>query len=529
MRCHQCNFDNLSGVESCVACGTRMKGVTCPRCDAANSMDSTICVSCGFELQAKTTSGRKRGSVLESKPPAATALGTQDPSPVGLIGFGAIISGSAAAYPWYLFGDSQSQLATISELLEVGWRGFPGTPLALVVISAIVSTTTSLVLGLNKVRAPTVVFSGLVTLMSATWLGEGLARLQPGFVDSTLPITGAILQTIGAIVLITTGLWLWNAVGLDSVLRVVFTQLQAGFASIQSSWQLVADGYVGHEGKEFQEVRRRIDQGIGELISMVEELETVAGLRGRMIPSQIEWLRGVNLRDKNVMVSLSPALWTISQELRLPIASAQSAWEVLANGSVKPGDEQFQPVRRAMDYSMRQLTSLMEDLEALVWLQVRMVQLHREPLRVGDLLQKVAAMLQPVLTERRQSLRIEEQTPGLVFEADSRWLTHALTSLVTRISLRGPEGSSILLTGARTNGRVRISTSNPALTFLATQLGASEQQQSFTESEQGDLRIKLCRAVVELHGGTLLVDMTPDEGTLATVELPYVPETFAKI
>ena len=315
----------------------------------------------------------------------------------------------------------------------------------------------------------------------------------------------------------------------DSVLRVAFTQLQAGFASIQSSWQLVADGYVGHEGKEFQEVRRRIDQGIGDLISMVEELETVAGLRGRMIPSQIEWLRGVNLRDKNVMVSLSPALWTISQELRLPIASAQSAWEVLANGSVKPGDEQFQPVRRAMDYSMRQLTSLMEDLEALVWLQVRMVQLHREPLRVGDLLQKVAAMLQPVLTERRQSLRIEEQTPGLVFEADSRWLTHALTSLVTTISLRGPEGSSILLTGARTNGRVRISTSNPALTSLATQLGASEQQQSFTESEQGDLRMKLCRAVVELHGGTLLVDMTPDEGTLATIELPYVPETFAKI
>ena len=148
---------------------------------------------------------------------------------------------------------------------------------------------------------------------------------------------------------------------------------------------------------------------------------------------------------------------------------------------------------------------------------------------MGDLLQKVAAMLQPGLTARRQSLRIEEQTPWLVFEADSRWLTHALTSLVTTISLRGPEGSSILLTGARTNGRVRISTSNPALTSLATQLGASEQQQSFTESEQGDLRIKLCRAVVELHGGTLLVDMTPDEGTLATIELPLVPETFAKI
>ena len=217
MRCPHCNFDNLSGVESCIVCGNRMKDVVCPRCDAANSVDSTNCVICGFKLQTVTNSRGEKGGVLESKPSVATTLGSQnpspgshDPSPVALIGFGAIISVATAAYPWYLFGDDQSELTTISELLEVGWRGFPGTPLALIVISAIVSITASLVHGLNNIRAPTVVVSGLVTLMSATWLGEGIARLQSGSVDSTLPITGAILQTIGAIVLITTGLWLWN-------------------------------------------------------------------------------------------------------------------------------------------------------------------------------------------------------------------------------------------------------------------------------------------------------------------------------
>ena len=188
----------------------------CPRCAAVNPVDSIYCAVCGLKLPAETTNGGET-AVLESAFPAATTSGSrdpspgsQDPSPVALIGFGAIISVAAAAYPWYLFGDDQGQVATISELLEVGWRGFPGTPLTLIVISAIVSTTASMVHSLNNIRAPTVVFSGLVTLLSATWLGEGIARLQSGSVDSTLPITGVILQTIGAIVLITTGLWLWN-------------------------------------------------------------------------------------------------------------------------------------------------------------------------------------------------------------------------------------------------------------------------------------------------------------------------------
>ena len=209
MRCAHCNFDNLPGVEFCNICGTPTERIKCPRCDTVNSLESTNCAFCGFELQMETTSGGTI-EVLESTPPAATTVGSRDPSPAALIGFGAIISLAASAYPWYLFGSDQGQPATLSELLEVGWRVFPGTPLVLIVISAIVSTTASLAHGLHSVRGPAAVFSGLVTLLSATWLGGGIARLQSGPADSALPITGATLQTIGAIVLIATGLWLWR-------------------------------------------------------------------------------------------------------------------------------------------------------------------------------------------------------------------------------------------------------------------------------------------------------------------------------
>ncbi len=209
MRCPHCDFDNLPGAEFCLSCGTRMESVNvrCPRCDTVNSSDSITCVSCGFELQAGTTSLRKT-DILESRQSAATAVRHSDPSPVALVGFGAVTALAAAAYPWYLLGGDQSQATTLSELAEFGWRGFPGFPLALIVTAAIASTTVMLLLGLASTRAPTVVVSGLVTLVSASWLSEGITRLQSGSVDSTLPITGTMLQTIGAIVLIATGFWL---------------------------------------------------------------------------------------------------------------------------------------------------------------------------------------------------------------------------------------------------------------------------------------------------------------------------------
>ena len=187
-----------------------MERVKCPRCDGVNSANSSSCVYCGFGLQAGEQTGVGTAEVLESRP-ARTAVRNEDPSPVALVGFGAITALAAAVYPWYLFGDPTATGSTLSEVLEVGWRGFPGIPLALIVTAAIASTTVMLLPVLASARAPIVVVSGLVTLISASWLSEGITRLQSGSVDSTLPITGAMLQTIGAIVLIATGFWLGRA------------------------------------------------------------------------------------------------------------------------------------------------------------------------------------------------------------------------------------------------------------------------------------------------------------------------------
>ena len=208
MRCTHCNFDNVAGVTVCQVCGTPLEGVACPRCGSLNPTDFSFCGFCGYTMQeAVPKPVAPPAPPVEAVAPPASPKPSNGPPPVVLIGFGAILSLAAAAYPWYLFGNPTATGSTLSEVLELGWRWFPGAPLTLIAISAVTSTLVSMVRGWNTARPMVAVGSGLVTLLAATWLGEGLTRTEQGTADAGLPATGAVLATIGAIVVISVGLW----------------------------------------------------------------------------------------------------------------------------------------------------------------------------------------------------------------------------------------------------------------------------------------------------------------------------------
>ena len=212
MRCTHCNFDNVAGATVCQVCGTPLEGVACPRCRSLNPTDVHFCGFCGYTMQeaapepvAASTPPVQAVAPPPSPPPPPPTNG--GPSPVVLIGFGAILSLAAASYPWYLFGGQAAPGTTLSQLLEAGWRWFPGTPLAAIAVSAVTSTLVSMVRGWDGVRLAVAVGSGLVTLFAVTWLGEGFARMESDTTGAGLPATGAVLATIGAIVVITAVLW----------------------------------------------------------------------------------------------------------------------------------------------------------------------------------------------------------------------------------------------------------------------------------------------------------------------------------
>ena len=108
-RCLHCRFDNAPGATSCQVCGTVLGGTKCSKCDMVNPSDATVCGLCGFRLlRVELALVVERTDLVESvapRPsPARADSAAEGPSPAALIGFGAVLSLAAAAYPWYLFG-----------------------------------------------------------------------------------------------------------------------------------------------------------------------------------------------------------------------------------------------------------------------------------------------------------------------------------------------------------------------------------------------------------------------------------------
>lgn len=195
MRCGFCGFNNPEGVHSCQHCHSRLPWVSCARCYFTNPPDNTYCGRCGQPLAQPAEPQPQTGKLQDRK---ATSI-------VAVIGFGAVLVLASAAYPWYLLGQQatdEAAPATIFGQLAAGWQWFPGVPLVLITVSGSLSTFLSMLAHHGKAHPVPSLLLGLVTLISAIWLWQGLITGNPNPGDWELT---PIMATVGAIILVVGG------------------------------------------------------------------------------------------------------------------------------------------------------------------------------------------------------------------------------------------------------------------------------------------------------------------------------------
>lgn len=195
MRCGFCRFNNPVGVEICQHCHSRLPWIACGRCYFHNPPDHQYCGRCGQPLTPSEEPEFHRGKLHESKATSTLAV----------LGFGAVVALASAAYPWYLLGQQatgQSAPVTLSGQLASGWQWFPGLPLVLITISASLSTLLGILAHHGKSHPIPFLVLSLITLISATWLWQGLATGNPNPGDWVLT---PMLATVGAIILLVGG------------------------------------------------------------------------------------------------------------------------------------------------------------------------------------------------------------------------------------------------------------------------------------------------------------------------------------
>jgi signal transduction histidine kinase len=220
---------------------------------------------------------------------------------------------------------------------------------------------------------------------------------------------------------------------------------------------------------------------------------------------------------------------TAAHELRAPITvllgQAQLQQRRLATREhVDPGDQ------RAADQMVAQsirLSLLINALLDATYLDHGQLQVSLTTLDLGALVQRVIQTIQPTL--HTHTLRLISSTGPIAVKGDSLRLEQVLQNLLQNAVTYSPAGSEIVVVVAPHEQGVRISVCDQGCGVAASV--QPHLFQRYYRAEPGDgqftsglgLGLYICKAIMDLHGGSIMVESMVGAGSTFTLLLPSIP------
>ncbi|MDQ7251489.1 PAS domain-containing sensor histidine kinase [Dongia sedimenti] len=225
----------------------------------------------------------------------------------------------------------------------------------------------------------------------------------------------------------------------------------------------------------------------------------------------------------------SEFLANMSHELRTPLNAILGFSEII-------GGEMFGPTGhpRYVDYakdiytSGRMLLQIIDDLLDLSRVEHGKLELHPERLTAKDVIEGCLRLVDGRARDAR--LRIATELPELPlrFEADPLRLRQVLLNLLTNAIKFTPAGGNITIGANRIDGsgEIRFFVADTGIGMTEAEMALALQPfgqaaNAMTREHSGaGLGVPLAKGLVELHGGTLVIESKPSQGTRVTVTLP---------
>jgi K+-sensing histidine kinase KdpD len=154
------------------------------------------------------------------------------------------------------------------------------------------------------------------------------------------------------------------------------------------------------------------------------------------------------------------------------------------------------------------------------------LQMHRQSLRMEDVVEEISSVVSPILSQQGQRLETFADERTSQIQADPRRIGQALVNLISNASENSTDGSSVGIGIASRGESVRVSVADrgPALPEDSENaLFQSSRQPLAAEPsvyETVGLGLAVARWIVEAHGGTVGARNRRGGGTRFWFELP---------
>ena len=251
---------------------------------------------------------------------------------------------------------------------------------------------------------------------------------------------------------------------------------------------------------------------------MVQRLVADVHQRSAQLAEQNERLRELDrLKDEFVA--------TASHELRTPLTSLSGYLEM----SLDPAEGPLAPTREAhlriVQRNADRLSSLVDQLLFLARADSHPLELDRQPVDLGGILEEAAESAHPAAGAKEITLVIEEGPP-LQALADRPQLLRVVENLVTNAIKFTPDGGSVRLAALPEDGRavLKVADTGPGIP-------RAEQAELFNRFFRGTsatknaipgsgLGLAISQVIAEAHGSTIEVESTPGAGSAFRLALP---------
>ena len=226
---------------------------------------------------------------------------------------------------------------------------------------------------------------------------------------------------------------------------------------------------------------------------------------------------GKRLRDERQLRSQ----WAqdVTHDLRTPIASVRAQLEAIADGVYVASPDRIGGTLR----ELARIEALIADLDELMRLEAPEVRIDAGAVCVEDLARTMQQRFEHELARKQLHLEPDLQVPQI--RGDEALLDRAVSNVVGNALRHSPPGSCVRLTvRSAGDGRSEILVQNegppiPAeeLPHLFDRLFRGEYARNTPGTGLG---LTIARRVAALHGGTLDITSTAEDGTTARMVLP---------
>lgn len=209
----------------------------------------------------------------------------------------------------------------------------------------------------------------------------------------------------------------------------------------------------------------------------------------------------------------------IAHEVRNPLNALQINLQILEQELAELVPDRGAHVYEVLSKISKELSNLDNFVsEFLRFARPPRLKIERVPIR--QLLADLVTFLEPAFNQKKVKLRLSVVAIPRLVLADSFQLKHAVLNLLLNALQATAPGGSVEIVTSKVDGSLAIEVRDSGEGIAPDKLNRVFDV-FFTMREGGTgLGLPITRRIVEEHGGSLALDSTPGQGTIARIHLP---------